>query len=106
MKEKIIIALDVSSGDEALRLVKELHDLVGMFKVGGQLFTATGAGLVRDIIRNGGRVFLDLKFHDVPNTVAHAVVEAAKLGVTMMTIHSSGGRAVMQSAAKELHEKF
>src|SRR5262245_16609833 len=106
MKEKVVIALDVSSGDEALRLVEELRDLVGMFKVGSQLFTAAGPNLVRDIVFTGARVFLDLKFHDIPNTVAHAGIEAASLGVSMMTIHAIGGRAMMQAAAKELREKL
>jgi orotidine-5'-phosphate decarboxylase len=106
MKEKIIIALDVSSDREALELVRELHDMVGMFKVGGQLFMCAGHDVVREIIRNGGKVFLDLKFHDIPNTVMHAVVEAGKLGVSMLTIHASGGRAMMQTVSKELHEQF
>jgi orotidine-5'-phosphate decarboxylase len=106
MKEKIIIALDVSSAKKALDLVKQLHDMVGMFKVGGQLFMCGGPDIVREIIRNRGKVFLDLKFHDIPNTVMHAAVEAANLGVSMMTIHASGGRAMMQTVSKELHEKF
>ena len=106
MKEKVIIALDVSSREEAMHLVKDLRDMVGMFKVGSQLFTACGPQIVRDIVASGGKVFLDLKFHDIPNTVTHGAVEAAKLGVSMMTIHASGGRTMMQSVAKELHEKF
>jgi orotidine-5'-phosphate decarboxylase len=106
MNRKIIIALDVSSSDDALRLVKKLHDLVGMFKVGSQLYMAAGAPIVREIIDKGGRVFLDLKFHDIPNTVTHAAVEAARLGVSMMTIHASGGRAMMQTVAKDLLDKF
>ena len=106
MKDKIIIALDVSSRGEAMHLVKELRDTVGMFKVGSQLFTACGPQIVRDIVAGGGNVFLDLKFHDIPNTVTHAVVEAAKLGVSMMTIHASGGRTMMQSVSKELHDQF
>lgn len=106
MKEKIIIALDFSSAKDALYYVRELHDLVGMFKVGSQLFMAEGPGIVREIIQQKGKVFLDLKFHDIPNTVMHAAVGAAKLGVTMMTIHASGGRAMMQAVSKELHEKF
>ena len=106
MNRKVIIALDVSSREEALHLVKQLHDLAGMFKVGSQLFMAAGASIVREIIDGGGKVFLDLKFHDIPNTVSHAVLEAAKLGVSMMTIHASGGRAMMQAVSKDLHEKF
>src|SRR5580704_11631186 len=106
MKEKIIIVLDVSSQDEALRLVDELHESAGMFKVGSQLFTACGPEIVRDIIARGGKVFLDLKFHDIPNTATHAAVEAANLGISMMTVHASGGRAMMQSVAKELFDNF
>jgi len=106
MKDKIAIALDVSSRQDALRLVKDLHDLVGMFKVGSQLYMAAGPALVREIIDSGARVFLDLKFHDIPNTVTHAAVEAAQLGVSMMTIHASGGRAMMQAVAREVREKF
>jgi orotidine-5'-phosphate decarboxylase len=106
MKEKIIIVLDVSSREQALRLVDELYESAGMFKVGSQLFTACGPEIVREIIARGGKVFLDLKYHDIPNTVMQAAVEAGKLGVSMMTIHASGGRAMMQSVAKELHEKF
>jgi len=106
MKEKIIIVLDVSSRHQALRLVDELHESAGMFKVGSQLFTACGPEIVREIIARGGKVFLDLKFHDIPNTVTHAAVEAANLGISMMTVHASGGRAMMQSMAKELFDKF
>src|SRR4051812_28176734 len=106
MKNKVIIALDVSSRDKALHLVNELNASVGMFKVGSQLFTAGGPQIVRDIVDGGGRVFLDLKFHDIPNTVTHAAVEAARLGVSMMTVHASGGRAMMQSASKQLFDRF
>jgi orotidine-5'-phosphate decarboxylase len=106
VNRKAIIALDVSSREEALDLVEKLHDLVGMFKVGSQLFMAAGAPIVREIIGKGGKVFLDLKFHDIPNTVTHAAVEAAKLGVSMMTIHATGGRAMMQTVAKDLLDKF
>src|SRR5215510_562274 len=106
MKEKIIIVLDVSSREQALALVKELHDLVGMFKIGSQLFTAAGPAVVREIIASGAKVFLDLKFHDIPNTVTHAAIEACRLGVSMLTVHASGGRAMMEMVAKELEQKF
>jgi len=106
MNEKIIIALDVSSREDALRLVRELHDLVGMFKVGSQLHMAAGPAIVREIADLGGRVFLDLKFHDIPNTVTHAAVEAAKLGAFMMTVHGSGGRAMMEAVTCELNDRF
>jgi orotidine-5'-phosphate decarboxylase len=106
MKEKVCLALDVSSRTEALDLVRDLHDLAGMFKVGMQLFTAEGPSLVMEIIEAGGKVFLDLKFHDIPNTVKSAAAEAAKLGVSMMTIHTAGGAAMMQAVSSELSEKF
>jgi len=106
LKEKILIALDVSSRKEALALVESLHPMTGMFKVGMQLYTAEGPSFVRDIIAAGGRVFLDLKFHDIPNTVRKAALEAAKLGVSMMTIHASGGQAMMQAVSDELREKL
>jgi orotidine-5'-phosphate decarboxylase len=106
MKEKIIIPLDVSSREQAMHLVRELHDDVGMFKVGGQLFTACGPQIVRDIVAGGGQVFLDLKFHDIPNTVVHSAIEAANLGISMMTVHASGGRAMMEAVAAELAERF
>lgn len=104
MKARILIALDISSREKALDLVRELKPLTGMFKVGSQLFMAAGPAIVKDIIDNGGKVFLDLKFHDIPNTVVHAVVEAAKLGVSMMTIHAGGGRNMMESVARALQE--
>ena len=106
MKEKICLALDVSSRKEAMDLVRPLRDLTGMFKVGMQLFTAEGPSLIREIIGVGGKVFLDLKFHDIPNTVRSAAVEAARLGVSMMTIHTAGGTGMMQAVARDLHEKF
>jgi len=104
MKEKICLVLDVDSRDKALGLVRSLHDLTGMFKVGLQLFTAEGPSLVRDIIAAGGKVFLDLKFHDIPNTVKMAAREAARLGVSMMTIHTAGGVAMMRSVVDELQK--
>jgi len=106
MNRRVIIALDVSSREEALHLLKQLRDLVGMFKVGSQLFMTAGPSIVQEIIGTGGNVFLDLKFHDIPNTVAQAAVEAAKLGVSMMTVHAAGGRAMMEAIARELAEKF
>jgi orotidine-5'-phosphate decarboxylase len=106
MKDRIAIALDVSSRDAALRLVKDLHELAGMFKVGSQLYMAAGPAIVSEIVEAGGRVFLDLKFHDIPNTVAQAAIEAAQLGVSMITIHTSGGRAMMDATVTALREKF
>jgi orotidine-5'-phosphate decarboxylase len=106
VKEKIIIALDVSSREQAIRTVQELGDVVGMFKVGSQLFTAAGPQIVREVIDNGGKVFLDLKFHDIPNTVANAALEAAALGVSMLTVHATGGRGMMQATSDVLRQKF
>ena len=105
-KDKIILVLDVSSRDEAMKLVRPLHEHVGMFKVGMQLFTSEGPSIVREIVDLGGKVFLDLKFHDIPNTVCHGVLEAARLGVSLMTIHAAGGRAMMEAVSRELQDKF
>jgi orotidine-5'-phosphate decarboxylase len=104
MKE-IVLALDVASKEEALRLVRLLGNHTGMFKVGMQLFVSQGPALVREIVELGGRVFLDLKLHDIPNTVRNAAVEAAKLGVSMMTVHTAGGRAMMEAVSRELAER-
>ncbi len=106
MKEKIIIALDIDSREQALHLVNELRDLTGMFKVGSQLYMAAGPAIVREIIEIGGRVFLDLKFHDIPNTVARGAFKPAHLVVSMMTIHASGGRAMIEATVKELRNKL
>ena len=102
--EKIIVALDVENEKAALALVKKLKGKVGVFKVGKELFTAAGPSIVKKIQKLGGKVFLDLKFHDIPNTVGKAVAQATKLGVYMMTLHASGGVEMMEaavSAAKE-----
>ena len=95
---KIIVALDVPTRPEALRLVEQLSAQISIFKVGLQLFTAAGPDLVRAILGTGARVFLDLKLHDIPNTVARAVEAANELGVHMLTLHLSGGRAMMEAA--------
>jgi orotidine-5'-phosphate decarboxylase len=96
--DKIIVALDVSSKAESLALVEHLRDEISLFKVGLQLFTAAGPELVREIIATGAKVFLDLKFHDIPNTVASAVGMAQELGVAMLTIHLSGGAEMIKAA--------
>ena len=98
-RERLIVALDVPTAYEAHSLVDRLLGHVGMFKVGSQLFTAAGPELVREIVRGGGRVFLDLKFHDIPNTVAGAVASAVGLGVALVDVHGLGGAAMMQAAA-------
>lgn len=99
-KDKLIVALDVETAQQARHLVGSLSGLVGMFKVGSQLFTAAGPDVVREIVASGGRVFLDLKFHDIPNTVAAAGVEAARLGVSIFNVHASGGGEMMQRTAE------
>ena len=103
-REKLIVALDVDSADHALDLFETLRETVNMFKVGMQLFTATGPDLVRRIVAGGGRVFLDLKYHDIPNTVALAAVEATRLGVSIFNVHASGGAEMMRRAAEAVAE--
>lgn len=98
-RERLIVALDVAGPAEALALVERLSGAVGMFKVGSQLFTAAGPGLVRELVGRGERVFLDLKYHDIPHTVAGAVAAAAELGVTLVDVHALGGRAMLAAAA-------
>lgn len=106
--DRLVLALDVDDDREALGLVAELKDAVGLFKVGHQLFTAYGPDIVRRITASGGHVFLDLKYHDIPNTVAKASAEAVKLGVSIFNVHALGGLAMMKAAAdsaKETAEK-
>ncbi|MBA2380060.1 MAG: orotidine-5'-phosphate decarboxylase [Blastocatellia bacterium] len=98
-KDRVIIALDVSTAAEAREVVGELKGEVGAFKIGLQLFTAAGPDVVREITSAGVRVFLDLKFHDIPNTVAHAAVEAARLGVWMLNVHALGGGEMLRTTA-------
>jgi orotidine-5'-phosphate decarboxylase len=103
-KEKLIVALDVDSSERALELVDILRESVGLFKIGMQLFTAAGPDIVRRIIANGGRIFLDLKYHDIPNTVSLAGIEAARLGVSIFNIHASGGMEMMKRTAQAVTE--
>ncbi len=98
-RERLIVALDVSSADAALRLVDLLRGEVGLFKVGSQLFSSAGPALVRELHARGLGVFLDLKYHDIPNTVANAVSAATQLGVTLLDVHALGGRAMIEAAA-------
>jgi orotidine-5'-phosphate decarboxylase len=99
-KDRLIVALDVDTLARAESLVDRLAGLVGHFKIGSQLFTACGPAAVEAIQKRGGRVFLDLKFHDIPNTVAGAAREATRMGVFMFNVHASGGRAMMRAAAE------
>ncbi len=103
-KDRIIVALDTDSRATALSLVRQLRARVGVFKIGSQLFTAEGPEMVREIIEMGEKVFLDLKFHDIPNTVARAVSVAASMGVSMLTLHTLGGLSMLESAARQVRE--
>jgi orotidine-5'-phosphate decarboxylase len=94
----IIVALDLPSGSAALGLVDELGAAVDFYKVGSPLFTRSGPSIVRELRSRGKRVFLDLKYHDIPNTVARAVEAAANLDVELLTLHASGGTAMMRAA--------
>ena len=96
--DKIIVALDVPSKKEALALVDQLRGQISFFKVGLQLYTAAGSEVVREIVRQNANVFLDLKLHDIPNTVASAVAAASELGARMLTVHLSGGRVMLEAA--------
>jgi len=98
MQNPIIVALDLPSMDAALRLAQQVAPAVGAFKIGKELFTAAGPEVVRRVRATGASVFLDLKFHDIPNTVAKAVEYAAALDVQMLTVHTSGGSAMMLAA--------
>ena len=100
MRERLIVALDVETAREAREHFAALREHVGMFKINTQLFTAAGPDIVREIVRAGGRVFLDLKFHDIPNTVAAASREAVRLGVSIFNVHAAGGGEMMRRAAE------
>jgi len=100
VKERLVLALDVEDFKKAEELVGKLSDYVGVFKIGNQLFTAEGAKVVNMVNKRGGKVFLDLKFHDIPNTVARAAEVATKLGVYIFNVHTSGGYEMMKAAAE------
>jgi orotidine-5'-phosphate decarboxylase len=103
-KERMILALDLEHFQEAQKLVKEFKDHVGMFKVGKQLFTHCGTKIIDFIKMNEAKVFLDLKYHDIPNTVSKAGIEAMKLGVDMFNVHASGGFTMMDQTRSALLE--
>ncbi len=97
-RQRLIVALDVSAAAAAQKIVAAVGDSALTYKVGMQLYTAEGPQIVRDLVASGRRVFLDLKYHDIPNTVGSAVAEAAKLGVSMLTVHASGGNKMLRAA--------
>ena len=99
-RQRLIVALDVSSAAAAQKIVAAVGDSASCYKVGMQLYTAEGPRIVRDLVASGRRVFLDLKYHDIPNTVAAAVREAAALGVSMLTVHASGGGKMLRAATE------
>jgi orotidine-5'-phosphate decarboxylase len=100
-KSRLIVALDVPNRDAAIQAVERLSGHVGLFKVGLEIFTSEGPRLVEEIRGRGEKVFLDLKLHDIPNTVAGAVRSACRLGIQMLTLHASGGPAMLAAACKE-----
>lgn len=97
-RQRLIVALDVSTAAAAKKIVAAVGDSAFCYKVGMQLYTAEGPAVVRDLVSSGRKVFLDLKYHDIPNTVGAAVSEAAKLGVSMLTVHASGGGKMLGAA--------
>lgn len=101
-KDRLIVALDVPSADDALKIVDEIGSNVGAFKIGLELFTSSGPDFVRRLCGEGHRIFLDLKFHDIPNTVAGAVLSASRLGVWMMNVHCLGGKEMLLRAKDAL----
>ncbi len=105
IKDKLILALDFHDPAVALQWVEKTRDYIGFFKVGSQLFTQAGPTFVRDIIKKGGKVFLDLKFHDIPNTVAACGEAAVDMGVSIFNVHASGGKEMMQACARAITKR-
>src|SRR5271169_1957189 len=104
MRNPIIAALDVPTAEQALKLAEQIAPAVGAFKIGSELFTSAGPDIVRRVRATGAAVFLDLKFHDIPNTVAKAVAAATRLDVQMLTLHASGGLEMMRTAEASAQE--
>lgn len=102
--ERLIVALDVENAERARSIVDELDGQVGAFKIGLQLFTSAGPSFVAELVKKGAKIFLDLKFHDIPNTVANASLEAARLGVWMFNVHASGGGEMMRAASDKVRD--
>ena len=100
LRDRLIVALDVPGAAQARQVVQTLGEAISTYKIGKQLFTAEGPGIVRDLVSSGRKVFLDLKFHDIPNTVAAAVRAASELGVSMLTVHASGGSKMLKAAVE------
>jgi orotidine-5'-phosphate decarboxylase len=105
-RQRLIVALDVSSAAAAQKIVAAVGDSALTYKVGMQLYTAEGPQVVRDLNASGRRVFLDLKYHDIPNTVGAAVAEAGKLGVRMLTVHASGSTKMLQAATEAARSRL
>jgi orotidine-5'-phosphate decarboxylase len=104
LNDRLIVALDVKSSAAAMRLVEQFGDAVSFYKIGSPLFTRTGPPIVSELKQQGKRIFLDLKFHDIPNTVAHAVDAAAALNVDLLTVHAGGGAAMIKAAREAAGE--
>jgi len=102
-RQRLIVALDLSTAAAARKIVAAVADSALAYKVGMQLYTAEGPSIVRELVGSGRRVFLDLKYHDIPNTVGAAVREAAQLGVSMLTVHASGGGKMLRAAVEAAH---
>jgi orotidine-5'-phosphate decarboxylase len=104
--DRLVVAVDLSSRDDILRLVDELQGAAGVFKIGLQAFIANGPAIVREIVARGERVFLDLKIHDIPNTAQHAVGEAVSLGASIVTVHATGGEAMLRACAASARDSL